>query len=154
MRSKLQKIAGLVDLRHAPSTGLPAGSMKVQVELLHHIRASKPQRRPSELFPFVPSLLVTSHPIYSWAHCTHKGTQLCIQNVKRDKTGSVSSSCPYPQFLKTIMKKGRHIKQQGNYYISIVGYNNASFVTCSETIQDMHWLFTLFQRHFTQETTD
>ena len=36
-------------LRHAPSTVLPAGSTKEQVELLHQIRASKPQRQPSEL---------------------------------------------------------------------------------------------------------
>ena len=52
--SKLQKIAGLMPLVHlqqAPSTVMLAGSMKVQVELLHQTRARKPQRRLSELLP-------------------------------------------------------------------------------------------------------
>ena len=31
-----------------------------------------------------------------------------------------------------------HTKQKGNYHICVIGDNNAGFVTCLETIKDMH----------------
>ena len=89
----------------------------------------------------MPILRVTSHhvrPCRARSTVLIRGPNHAYKMWRETKRGSFASSSPYPQFLKTLLKKGRHIKQQGNYYVSIVGYNNTSFVTCSETIQDMH----------------
>ena len=49
-----------------------------------------------------------------------------------------ASPCPYPQFHQSLLEKFGHMIQEGNYHICIVGDNNAGFVTCLETIKDMH----------------
>ena len=50
-------------LRHAPSTVLPAGSMKEEVGLLHQILTSKTTALAFRAAFFVPMLLVISHPV-------------------------------------------------------------------------------------------
>ena len=67
----------------------------------------------------------------------HQNTPVHVE-CEGAQNGLWCLSLPVPTVPQSLLEKVWHTKQWGNYHICVIGDNNAGFVTCLETIKDMH----------------